>query len=94
MASAFDDSPQNYPEPWSGYDPKDYPSYGYGKGFDIIVEADNGGDQVETPAIVAGLTADNVLDTGETQVTSGLPTALVVLGAVGVAGIFAWWYYR
>ncbi len=82
----------------TGFSPEAEDSWGGpgggAKGFDIIVEADNGGGQVETPAIVAGLTADNVLDTGETQIASGLPTALVVLGAVGVAGIFAWWYYR
>ncbi len=50
--------------------------------------------QAEAEDTVAGLTSDNVIDLGETQIVSGLPTALVVLGAVGVAAVFAWWYYR
>jgi hypothetical protein len=63
----------------------------YGKGFDLTVDDDAPAEGAE---IVAGMTADNVLDTGETEIMSGLPTALVVAGLVGVAAIFAWRWYR
>ena len=65
-----------------------------GKGFDLSVGAGTGGSPKDDAYYTEDPSSDLVLDTGETQITSGLPTALVVAGAVGVAALAAWWWYR